>query len=71
LDCTPGTPSPSAHLLDKTAQEEGDADRTLTVIAQACVNLSAINGVPSAMPTRSLARGSGPRASRRTASRKR
>jgi ferritin-like metal-binding protein YciE len=59
-------------LLDKTAQEEGDADKTLTAIAQACVNLSAINGVPSAMPvTRSLARGRGPRASRRTPSRKR
>ncbi len=53
------------NLLDQTAREEGDADKTLTAIAQACVNLSAINGEPAALPaSRSLARGSGPRASR-------
>ncbi|HET9273193.1 MAG TPA: ferritin-like domain-containing protein [Methyloceanibacter sp.] len=54
------------NLLEQTAREEGDADKTLTAIAQACVNLSAINGEPAALPaSRSLARGSGPRASRK------
>jgi ferritin-like metal-binding protein YciE len=61
------------ELLSRTAKEEGEADKTLTAIAQACINLSAVNGETAAEPAehRMLARGRGVRARRRAPSRKR
>lgn len=50
------------RLLDQTATEEGDADKTLTQIALSTVNLSAVDGGASRA---SLARGSKPLARQR------